>query len=179
MPLTVPFFYGTFGVFIFAALFVAGGILWSPFAALICALIASIRGLPIRRCALAGAVYSILLFLPWVYLVARMLGKSIPKQVVVAVYILLYGVVWLYGTAGFAVFAFLASSQSLIAAGAFVLSIFLCIASVSQFSRRRAYLRDNPDDLQDDILPNRAYIVPFAHTLGWMIVSLALGSMFI
>lgn len=177
MPQMVIFFFAPFGILFGAAIFLAFGLLWSPFAALICALIAHIRGLSVRRYARAGAVYSALFFLPWVYLVARMFGKSVPKQVVAAVYIILYGGVWLCGTAGLAVLGFLISSTAqgisgISAVVAFVVSIALCIASVRQFSRRRACLRDNPAVSQDDILPDRAYIMPFAHTLGWLIIYL-------
>ena len=59
---------------------------WAPFGALICALIAWRRGLS----PVAGAVYSALFFLPWVYLAARMLGRAVPKPLAVLPYVVLY-----------------------------------------------------------------------------------------
>lgn len=52
-------------------------IAWAPFAALICALTARRRELNRVRYAIAGAVYSALLFLPWLYLIRRMRGKEV------------------------------------------------------------------------------------------------------
>ena len=69
------------------------GLLWAPFAALVCSRAARARGLETRRYALAGAIYSILFFWPWVYLILRMYNKHIPGCIIRIVYILTYGVV--------------------------------------------------------------------------------------
>ena len=74
--------------------------LWAPIGALICALLAWRKGLGARRCALAGAAYSALFFLPWVYLTARMFGKTIPKPPIILAYIALY-LAWLLGPTQF------------------------------------------------------------------------------
>ena len=50
------------------------GLVWAPFGALICRRIARSRGFNPRRYAIAGAVYPVLFFVPWVYLVMRMRG---------------------------------------------------------------------------------------------------------
>ena len=66
-PLLLIFYTGAGG---------AAATAWAPFGALVCALIAWRRGINLYRCAVAGAAYSALFFLPWVYLAARMLGSS-------------------------------------------------------------------------------------------------------
>ncbi len=72
------------------------GLVWSPFAALICALIARSKGLNIRRYALSGAIHSSGFLLPWIYLMLRMYSISVPRGIVKSVYILLY-TAWLIG----------------------------------------------------------------------------------
>ena len=72
------------------------GFLWMPAAAVICAWRARSRGLPIFSYALFGALCSVLFIIPWIFLMARMYDKNIPKIVVKIVYIALYGI-WLIG----------------------------------------------------------------------------------
>ena len=66
------------------------GVLWSPFAALICEEVASDSGKSAGRFFKAGALHSILLFFPWVYLLLSMHGKSISNRVVWSAYGVLY-----------------------------------------------------------------------------------------
>ncbi len=66
------------------------GVVWSPFAGLTCGLIAKSRGAATRNYVIAGAMYSALLFLPWVYFVARMCNRRIPIYAVGGSYILVY-----------------------------------------------------------------------------------------
>ncbi len=70
----------------------AVGLLWSPFAATICFLIARKRGLMWDGYGWAGFRYSVLFLLPWMYLVLRMAGVPASKVVERAGYALLYGV---------------------------------------------------------------------------------------
>lgn len=74
----------------------AFGFLWTPAAAVICACRARARGLSVSRYALFGALCSVLFIVPWIYLVARMYDKSIPRNIVRTVYIILYAL-WLIG----------------------------------------------------------------------------------
>ena len=80
-----------------AAYFViALGLLWSPFAMVICGAIARTRGLSVVRYAGAGGIYSILFILPWFYLVVRMFGAKPQHALVQAGYVFLY-LGWLAG----------------------------------------------------------------------------------
>ena len=70
------------------------GLLWAPFAAFICAVIARVRGLS-SSYAGTGAWYSMLFILPWFYLALRMLGVRVPQGLVRIGYTTFYGA-WLY-----------------------------------------------------------------------------------
>ena len=89
-----------FGPIIVAAtalLLVVFGVVFSPFAAWICVSIARSRSLDPRKYVMASVVYSVLFFLPWIYLVVRMHGRSVPRILVLLAYVILYGV-WVYGS---------------------------------------------------------------------------------
>ena len=62
---------------LFVLLFQIACIIWSPFAALICGVIARKTGLSVWKYALAGAICSTLLFVPWVFLIQRMRNRKI------------------------------------------------------------------------------------------------------
>lgn len=66
------------------------GVLWTPFAVFICRRIAHARGLDVDSYGGAGAGYSALFFLPWIYLVVRMLDRNPPSVLIRASYVLLY-----------------------------------------------------------------------------------------
>ncbi len=66
------------------------GVLWSPFAALLSAKIASARGMASGRMAETGAKWSLPFFFPWIYLLLRIFGKRVSDKVVVGAYIVLY-----------------------------------------------------------------------------------------
>ena len=69
------------------------GLLWAPVAALICVLVARFRKLDGESYGAAGAKHSILLVLPWVYLLVRMLfGRSLPVFFVAPVYVVIYSI---------------------------------------------------------------------------------------
>ena len=91
-------FFTSVTVMLFSWWAVAASVVWAPFGALICALIAWRRGLNPRRYAVAGAAHSVLFFLPWVYLAARMLGVRVPKPLVVLGCAVAYAA-WLQGIA--------------------------------------------------------------------------------
>ena len=87
----VPFF-----VLLFLEALAVIGLLWSPIAAYTCARTARARGLNTRRYAITGAIYSILLFLPWVYLWSNLRNKPLSRKTITLGYILTY-VLWLFG----------------------------------------------------------------------------------
>ena len=149
--------------------------LWAPLGALICALIARRRGLSPRRYALAGAAFSALFFLPWVYLVARMLGWVIPKPLVVLSYAILY-LMWIQGPFQLSYGAWADGDDlypnalwlcmwlgNILAMMASVLLMMTPIAKkINPF--RRASRDDAPIR---DTLPNPVYLLPFALLWGW------------
>ena len=69
------------------------GLLWAPFAAGICALVARVRALPQGPYAGTGARCSVAFILPWVYFLIRMFDIAVPRFVVGTVYVLVY-LVW-------------------------------------------------------------------------------------
>ena len=80
-----------------AVLFLAiVGLVWTPFGTLICAFVAHFRGLKGEPYATAAAKSSILLLLPWVYLVIRLsFARSLSRFAVMPVYVLIYAT-WFY-----------------------------------------------------------------------------------
>ena len=78
------------------------GVLFVPLAVVLCAWTAHRRGMSVWHYAIAGAVCSILFFLPWIYLIFRMRGKSVSATLVRAGYIFLYSI-WLFVSTGIAV----------------------------------------------------------------------------
>ena len=74
------------------------GLLWTPFAALICLAIARARRLEGEGYGKAGALYSLLFLLPWVWLALRMMGVPVPAAVARAGYAVMYGL-WLCAAA--------------------------------------------------------------------------------
>ena len=72
---------------------IALGVVWAPFAAFICGIIAAARGANPYSYALAGAVHAALFVLPWFFLVARMFGRSIPWPMTALATIVVY-VAW-------------------------------------------------------------------------------------
>ena len=75
-------------------MFLVSGILFSApfslFAAVTCMWLAYRRGLNVLYYGLIGAIYWILLWLPWVYLVTRMSGRRMPVNLIITGYIVLY-----------------------------------------------------------------------------------------
>lgn len=66
------------------------GILWSPFAALICGLAARRKGLPAGQYARTGWSYSVQMLLPWIYLAALLSDKPPSAKIVRIGYRALY-----------------------------------------------------------------------------------------
>ena len=168
-PLLLIFYTGAGG---------AAATVWAPFGALTCALIAWRRGLSPYRCAVAGAAYSALFFLPWVYLAARMLGWAIPKPLTALPYVVLYGL-WAYGPARYSyeiwtdvdvvyrpawLFAWLANMFTMAAS-------LLLMAPVKKINPFHRAMRAGPFR---DTLPNPVYLLPFALLWGWTVALFAL-----
>lgn len=73
------------------------GLPWAPFAAWICARSARRKGLDVRRHAVAGALYSALMFCPWIYFILRMNGGNVPTILVRLFYISVF-TSWMLGS---------------------------------------------------------------------------------
>ena len=173
------------------------GLVWAPFGALVCRRIARSRGLSPRRYGIAGAVYPVLFFAPWVYLVMRMRGRSVSIVIVRIVYILLYGA-WLVGSIWplylWRLSSLSAERTSLALPDRFPLdpeisqdltvipvmlisSILMFVGSLVMIAVVRVKTKymtvDRPgrsDELtRDDVLPHIAYILPFAYLMFWLV----------
>ena len=153
------------------------GLLWVPLAALICARMARARNLNPSKYAIAGAVYSMMFFWPWVYLIARLNGKTIPSRVIRGAYILLYGFIWpaIALSFLFPTMIYFALPQPL-----WLLPLLLmfgcCIAWLKSKrsligSHQRSVEKEDAEPI--DMLPNRAYLMPFAHVYVWLLVAVA------
>ena len=150
------------------------GVLWSPFAALICARVAHTRGLESRKYAAAGAVYSLLFFWPWVYLIARMYGKSIPGAVIRGAYVLLYIVLWPASALSFIPMAFSPQPYGMVALLLMLLcciTLFVSKGRLTRWHSRHSHSRRDRLDMSDDVLPNREYVLPFVHVFAWILVT--------
>ena len=91
MLLVAVFFWGSLFVsFFLLPLIAVLGLLWSPIAATISWRLARNRGLHGLGYAFAGAVYSALFLVPWLYLTMRLVGKMPPIWMIGFSYFLLY-----------------------------------------------------------------------------------------
>ncbi len=160
------------------------GVLWTPFAALICGRIARAKSLRVGSYVGAGAGYSALFFLPWIYLVARMLGRNPPSVLIRASYVLIYAC-WLALTGGYAVYYFTelylfdahglerygwekAIGLAVIMFVVVALNLLTWTASVLALRRAHAEHRMKSGDAPREILPGGVYIYPFALLLAWV-----------
>ena len=93
-PFLLPFFAFVVGVYWFGPFLVICctglSVLLAPFAGVICAWIALRRGANAISSGLLGAIYSIALLLPWIYLVTRLLGRRMPRIVILGGYVAIY-----------------------------------------------------------------------------------------
>ena len=149
------------------------GPLWAPFAGLACAIRAPSIGRSRVRYAVLGALYSALFLLPWIYLIARMYGKKLPKAFIWSGYIVLY-VVWLCSIILNLIVAFAShpgkdhlwdftNLDVIISMAVFtVLWVNVITWVVSMLKLYNGHQRSAfQSDSEDSILPNRAYILPF------------------
>lgn len=162
------------------------GLLWSPFAAFICNRIAKRRGLDADAFIGAGCGYSILFFLPWVYLVGRMNGGHFSRGAIVLVYVIVFAL-WLGLIIGYIdywwTYGYIFDSHELERHGlgkAIALTVIWIGAVVGNFAAwfftLRALIRTDRADSRRtisnprDILPGGIYIYPFGFLLTWLIV---------
>lgn len=159
------------------------GPLWAPIGALICARMAGKRGLNAWRYAAVGALYSILFFWPWVYLVARMDDRTLNRWLIVLFYVGTYVVLTcavgilvfsgLYNHPGWAQVADLSnpwvwlSSGELIAAAVGVVAWWM---SLTRLIKRHKVDSLESRGLRASTLPHFDYLVPVACMLTWLVL---------
>lgn len=167
-----------------ALLIAALGLAWALFAALICGLRARSSGLNITVYTVAGAVYSLLFLLPWVYLIAWMYNRHIPRAYVISVYVIMYGFIWLLGPmllhmlgafvgGGFLILQILLPFHLLV----YGVSLIMLLVKERR-SQREILLTSKKEELpskgtehtsvQRSVLPHYMYLVPFA--LLWLMI---------
>ena len=148
------------------------GLVWAPFGALVCSLVARRKGLERRRFAVAGALYSLFFFWPWVYLLLRMYDRSVPRFLVRGAYIMLYGAIWPFGSLIFFVVAGNSPTIWVIPVLLFVGSGITWIVSMRMLT---SWLKNQEQTEQPpDVLPHRNYIVPFGLTFAWLLLGIVL-----
>ncbi len=157
------------------------GVLFAPFAALICYIRARSMGLSPVHYTRVGALYSILLFFPWIYLILRMHNKTVPNFLIGIGYFVLY-TMWFF--ASIVVFVVIAIFFGIVALGFFTegegtyihilmfcaVLITLCVdvgAWILSMVRLDRFHRNHIPS--EEILPDRAYIMPFAYTPVWIV----------
>lgn len=178
LNLRIAIFWGAiFFAIVFGGPMLVTGLLWAPFAAMICWRLAEWRGLNGRRYAVTGATYSILYFLPWVYLVVRLCDRTVPSFLVRGVYIVLYCVVWPLAALSI---VFPAQGPSPFNLLLFVLlpSTMTWFLSLRRLLAWRKLDRLSTDHLSDGVRPDRVYIVPFALAYAWTLISAAAWTLF-
>lgn len=181
-----------FGILLFNAASVLGillavslaGLIWMPFAAASCMYVARSKGLNVNAYGIAGAVYSVLFILPWVYLVLRMYDVSIDKRVVRAVYVVLYVYVWMLGVMVLNVTIALDQDWRAIAFLLLLVNIITWIVSADMVQRRNLEdrkeefhipRRHSNNEMQQASLPHFVYLIPFAMVLFWTLAFYLMG----
>lgn len=159
------------------------GLLWSPFAALICLAVARVRRLDGDGWGKAGALYSLTFFLPWVWLVLRMAGVPIPAVVTRAGYAVFYGlwalscvflvIAGVFLTAGFGTEALRPDSTIVLSAGLFAGAVWF--ASLRRTLRLQPPREDAPRE--DEIIVPTPPSVPMRVAYAAMHVSWTLGTL--
>ena len=195
-----------FGSFTASGLVFSLGLLcvfWAPFGAVICAWTAKKKQLPVLKFAIAGALSSLFLLLPWFYTISRMSGERFPRPLAVLSYIAAYSI-WLYGPllTYFWSYVIITESPELsdyFAAGGssyLILSIYMIAVGVAMWTvslimlliAHHRWLED--DDESAGILPKHEYVMPSAllfcytmliiptiYNLWWLVVPVSLSAL--
>ena len=167
--------YGAPVVIILLMLLVVLGVTWIPFGVTICAWMANKKQLPVLKFAIAGALFSLFLLLPWFYLITRMIGKELPRFAIKSSYVLIY-ISWLFGPILFYSWILIGSIDldpidefrdetfraSITSAFMTVTGMLLWVVSIV-----RLRIVDKQALPSRDILPRMEYIAPFAFVLGF------------
>ena len=144
------------------ALFAALGLLFAPVAAIYCRRSARQNGLNPRRYALMGGAYSVMFFVPAIYLLARLRGGTIPRGTVIAAYVALY-YYWFLGPVGMAIL------MAAIGAG-----IEMCVALFLVWIASAAYVILSNQEASRSLLNSRAPVIPrYIHLVPFLLAYLS------
>ena len=137
------------------------GLMWSPFAALISWRMAGNRGLSGSRYAITGAVYSILLLLPWIYMVMALRGKRISAGLIDLAYFFLY-MAWLVGPIAvmYLRFVVIAESTSVVAIGVLTAVVIAWVVSLAILAKSWLFQVQRSARGREPIIDLK-YIMPF------------------
>ena len=162
------------------------GIVWSPVGALLCGIAARKRGLSTARYAIAGAFYSALFILPWIYFMLRLLNRKAPNDLVYLGYIIIYAAwvlcpIFIYFAMAYIFFTHTSRFDGLLfelqvfdyllAWGAsiyVVFNILVLLKSIHDLKHPRSRLNLADDEEQksrENLLLERRYILPFVYPI--------------
>lgn len=167
--------YGAPFIILLIVLIEALGIIWAPFGTAICILVAKKKQLPVLKFAVAGALFSMFLLLPWFYLITRMIGKKLPRFAIKSSYVIIY-ISWLFGP-----FLYYFGHQIILTdydmmdefrdetLRTGITSVFMTVTGMSLLIASIIRLRivDKQALPSRDILPRMEYVAPFAFVLGY------------
>ena len=172
------------------------GLLWAPFAALICGYIARKKNANATEYAWTGAKSSSLQLLPWIYLVSQMRDRPLSNRWVKAGYVLVYGL-WIIGPLGLSCVAMVAVPVFLILIALgfadiggdnpLTLGLLLAVSTTFFLLSARAWRRSHSALRAfhlsrqeqggsipiDTILPE--YLSPFKHAIVWHLATPTVG----
>lgn len=158
-----------------------------PFAAATCAVVARRKGFDVKAYSVAGAVYSVLFVIPWIYLVLRMHGISVSRRVVHSIYVVMYVYVWMLGLMVLNVVMVFDSDWRGVGILLLLVNMITWIVSADMVQRRNRYDREQEalifsrhngeyeNEKRQTSLPHFVYIIPFAAVLAWMLVFYLIG----
>ena len=183
MPQRIDEWIGAAVIFPLVFLFVFG-LLWAPIGSFICNRIAHKRGLDADRYTSTGLGYSALFFLPWIYLVARMLDKRIPDVIIYLVYAFFY-LSWFAMIGAYIYYGFTEGELDSIGSRRgfggvlLIVIVWLAVIAIQAFTwfyslqlllRHHRWCRRILGRAPRNILPGGIYIYPFALFLMWIMV---------
>ena len=176
----------TFLAYFVTSVIAALCVVFAPFAAIQCALIARSRGLNAKRYAVHGAIYFVLLFLPWQHLTRQMRGEPIRRENIRDAYYYVYALAALVVASHIAlIFTITYPSYSLdsfmeafvvkyiFASTAGALAFAAGLHSLLRVKKRMNELQERRESPNALDLPNRSYIAPFAWAWAAMLISSA------
>lgn len=167
-----------FCVTIYLGASAAFGLLFSPIAAFDCGRAAGSRGLGARKYAVAGAVYSVLFLLPWIYLRSQLRNKPLTDCTIAGGYALIYGL-WVLGPVTSVIGMVTAGNESNRYIDlSIVLLVMVAVVAVSLLHQIVSYAAIRPTRIRNSdvgsksLIPSLANIMPFVYTYITLLVYL-------